>query len=293
MQALLVDSHAHLDHDRFSGEIDAILTRAWEAGVRAMLSIGIGEGPKFMDSALQIARHYNGRPNTPHIYVSAGVHPQEAAKCDTLALANLDALLAEPENIACGEIGLDFYHAENPPIDVQREAFREQMEVAARHKRPILIHCRPGTAFGPEQDAWEQTLAMLEQYWRPTGLGGVLHCFSGDANHATCALDLGFMISFAGNVTYPSAGALRDVAKTIPADRLLVETDCPFLAPMPDRGKRNEPAFVTRTAALLADLRGLPAEELAMLTTTNFFRFFGLTANGERQDAEDTGRLRP
>lgn len=273
---MLVDSHAHLDHARYAEDRDLILTRAWEAGVRTILSIGIGDGPSTMDGALQLARAYRDKPGIPRIYATAGIHPQEAAQADTLALANLDALLAEPEVLACGEIGLDFYHDDNPPVDVQRKAFTAQMELAARHEKPIVIHCRPGAAFGSEQDAWEQTLALLEEHWAPTRRGGILHCFSGTAEQAERALRIGFLISFAGNATYPSAGELRHVAATLPPDRILVETDCPFLAPVPDRGKRNEPAFVARTAETLALARGISTEELAELTTANFFRLFGM-----------------
>ncbi len=271
---MLVDSHAHLDHTRFAEDRDLLLARAWEAGVRTILSIGIGDGPSSMDAALTLARAYRGKPLTPRIFATAGVHPQEAAQCTALALANLDALLDEPEVLACGEIGLDFYHEENPPVEVQREAFRAQMELAAGHRKPIVIHCRPGTAFGEDADAWEQTLAMLEEHWQPTGLAGILHCFSGDRAQAERALALGFLVSFAGNLTYPSAGALREVAAQVPADRLLVETDCPFLAPAPDRGKRNEPAFAARTAETLARLRGLSPEALGAQTTANFNRLF-------------------
>ncbi len=274
MTNLLVDSHAHLDHSRFAEDLDLVLARAWEAGVRTILSIGIGDGPSSMDGALRLAREYRGKPRTPRIFATAGVHPQETAQCDALALANLDALLDEPEVLACGEIGLDFYHAENPEVEVQREAFRAQMELAGRHGKPIVIHCRPGEAFGPEADAWEQTLGMLEEYWGPAGLGGILHCFSGDRAQAERALRLGFLISFAGNLTYPSAGALREVARRVPAERLLVETDCPFLAPMPERGKRNEPALVAKTAEILASVRGISPEELARQTSENFGRFF-------------------
>ena len=273
---LLVDSHAHLDHAAFAEDCDAVLARAAAAGIGTILAIGIGDGPSTMDRALSLARSQRDKPGAPRILVTAGVHPQEAAQCDTLALANLEALLEEPEAIACGEIGLDFYHADNPPIAVQREAFRAQMEVAARRARPIVIHCRPGTAFGTDQDAWEQTLAMLEEHWRPTGLGGILHCFSGDLAQAERALGLDFLISFAGNLTFPSAGALRAIAAQLPLGRLLVETDCPFLAPMPDRGKRNEPAWVVRTAELLAELRGISPAALAEQTTANFYRFFHL-----------------
>ena len=273
---MLTDSHAHLDHARYAEDRDFVLARAWEAGVRTILSIGIGEGPSSMDGALRLARDNRGKPQMPVIYASAGVHPQDAAVCDSLALANLDALLDEPEVIACGEIGLDFYHPENPPIETQREAFRTQMELAAAHGKPILIHCRTGTAFGPDADAWEQTLAMLEQHWAPTGLGGILHCFSGDRAHAERALSLGFLISFAGNLTYPASEPLRKIAQSLPLDRILVETDCPFLAPVPERGKRNEPALMQHTAELLAQLRGLAPDELARHTTANFHRLFHL-----------------
>jgi TatD DNase family protein len=239
-----------------------------------MLSIGIGDGPATMHQALELARSYAHRPNTPQIWVSAGIHPQEAALADQATLDKLASLLAEPEVIACGEIGLDYHHDENPPREVQQRAFCEQMEIAATRPLPILIHCRPGTAAGPGADAWADTLAMLEQHWQPTGLGGVLHCFSGEPQHVRRALDLGFLISFAGNLTYPSAAPLREIARTLPLTSLLVETDGPFLAPVPDRGKRNEPAFVTRTAAQLATLHGITADELAAKTSENFARLF-------------------
>ncbi len=273
----LVDSHAHLDHERFADDRDGVIARAWAAGVRTILSIGIGDGPSSMDRALMLLREQKALPNTPTMFATAGVHPQEAAQLDGLALANLDALLDEPEVVGCGEIGLDFYHDDNPPVDTQRKAFLAQMELAAAHRKPIVIHCRPGAAFGPDQDAWEQTLAMLEQHWRPTGLGGILHCFSGGQAQAERALRLGFLVSFAGNVTYPSAAPLREIAAALPLDRILVETDCPFLAPTPDRGKRNEPALVVRTAETLAALRGIQPETLAAQTTANFRRLFGLT----------------
>ncbi len=273
----MIDSHAHLDHERFDEDRELMLGRAWEAGVRGILSIGIGDGPKSMDRALMLLRGLKGKPKTPEIWATAGVHPQDAAQWDTLALANLDALLDEPEVVGCGEIGLDFYRDSNPPAEVQREAFRAQMELALAHRKPIVIHCRPGTAFGPDEDAWDRTLSMLEEHWKPSGLRGILHCFSGEQAHADRALALDFCLSFAGNATYPSAGALREVARRIPDDNLLVETDCPFLAPMPDRGKRNEPAFVARTAALVAELRGVAPERLAEQTEANFRRLFGLT----------------
>ena len=251
-----------------------MLDRAWAAGVRGMLSIGIGDGPATMHHALDLARAYANRPSTPKIWVSAGIHPQEASAADRAALDKLGTLLAEPEVIACGEIGLDYYHGDNPPRAIQQHVFREQMEIAAARKRPILIHCRPGSAAGPDADAWADTLALLEEHWRPTGLTGVLHCFTGEPEHARRALDLGFLISFAGNLTYPSASPLREIARVLPLASLLVETDAPFLAPIPARGKRNEPALMTHTAAQLAELHGLAPEELAAQTTGNFSRFF-------------------
>ncbi len=271
---MLVDSHAHLDHERFAPDRDLLLARAWDAGVRTILSIGIGDGPATMQEALHLARSYRDRPGVPRIFATAGVHPQEAGDCDAAALRKLDGLLREPEVLACGEIGLDYYHQDNPPVEVQREAFRAQMELAARRRKPIVIHCRPGHAFGTEADAWEQTLSMLEEHWRPSGLSGVLHCFSGDGAQARRALELGFLLSFAGNLTYPGAAALREVAASLPADRYLVETDCPFLAPAPERGKRNEPALVRRTAELLAQVRGVSLPALAEQTSENFHRLF-------------------
>ena len=288
---MLIDSHAHLDHERFREDRDLVLARAWDAGVRTILSIGIGDGPATMDGALALARAYRDRPGLPRIFATAGVHPQEAGDCDDAALTKLDGLLAEPEVLACGEIGLDYYHNDNPPVEVQREAFRAQMEVAARHRKPIVIHCRPGQAFGMEADAWEQTLTMLEEHWRSTGLGGILHCFSGDRAQAKRALALGFLISFAGNLTYPSAAPLREIAAAIPPDGYLVETDCPFLAPSPERGKRNEPALVRRTGELLAQVRGISLPALAEHTSENFHRLFHRTSSPPAAAGEPSARV--
>ena len=274
LSGALTDSHIHLDHTRYDEDREAVLDRAWAAGVRGMLAVGIGDGPSTMHQALDLARAYCRRPETPRIWASAGVHPQEAALADRAALEMLDGLLSQPEVIACGEIGLDYYHDENPAREVQRRVFSQQMEVAASRGRPVLIHCRPGMAAGPDADAWADTLALLEAEWRPTGLGGVLHCFTGEPEHARRALDLGFLISFAGNLTYPSAALLRETARSVPLTSLLVETDGPFLAPVPDRGKRNEPAFVARTVARLAESRGMEIAELAAETSKNFHRFF-------------------
>jgi TatD DNase family protein len=277
---LLIDSHAHLDSERYSEDRAAMLTRAWEAGVGTVLAIGIGEQAAGMDGALAICREFNPKSNQntshrakfPRLYASAGVYPHNTPEADDAAMAKLDSLLAEPEVIACGEIGLDYYH-EGAPHPVQRQGLIKQLEIAAARKRPILIHCR-GT--NESTDAWDDLLVVLEAHWRPTGLGGVMHCFGGGWEQARRSLDLGFLVSFAGNLTYPKAQPLRDVAARIPLDGILVETDAPWLSPSPDRGKRNEPAFVTRTAHTLAGLREVSDEEIASATTKNFRRLFRL-----------------
>jgi TatD DNase family protein len=269
---LLIDSHAHLDSERYADDRASMLARAYDAGVGAVLSIGIGEGPKEMRQALDLCRQFNGQPGMPRLYASAGIYPHNTPEADDAAWAKLDSLLAEPEVIACGEIGLDYYH-EGAPHDVQRAGLVRQLEIAAARKRPILIHCRPKDG---ATDAWDHLLLTLDTYWRHTGLGGIMHCFGGDWEQARRSLDLGFLVSFAGNLTYPKAEPLREVAGRLPLDAVLVETDAPWLTPAPDRGKRNEPAFITRTAATLAGLLGVSSEEIASATTQNFARLFRL-----------------
>jgi TatD DNase family protein len=271
---LLIDSHAHLDSERYADDRAAMLGRAWEAGVGAVLSIGIGEQAAGMGRALDICRQFNGQPGVPKLYASAGVYPHNTHELNEEVLGKLDSLLGEPEVIACGEIGLDYYH-EGAPREVQREGLVRQLEIAAARKRPILIHCR-GT--DETTDAWEDLFRVLEEHWRPTGLGGVMHCFGAGWEEARRSLDMGFLVSFAGNLTYPKAQALRDVAARMPLDGILVETDAPWLAPTPDRGKRNEPAWVVRTALVLAEASGRESDEIAVATTRNFFRLFQLSA---------------
>jgi TatD DNase family protein len=276
---LLIDSHAHLDNDRYAEDRAAMLARAYDAGVGTVLAIGIGEQAAGMDGALKVCREFNGQPNLPTLYASAGVYPHNTHEIDVAVLAKLDSLLAEPEVIACGEIGLDYYH-EGAPHDVQRAGLIKQLEIAAARKRPILIHCRPtGDGADGNMDAWDDLLLVLEEHWRHTGLGGVMHCFGAGWEQARQSLDLGFLISFAGNLTYPKAQPLRDVAARLPLDSVLVETDAPWLAPAPDRGKRNEPAWVVRTAATLAGLLGVEEQEVAHHTTKNFQRLFRLGAD--------------
>lgn len=269
---MLIDSHAHLDSPRYDEDRDALLGRAWAAGVRTVLSIGIGEGPDTMHRALELSREYAGKPQMPRIFASAGVHPHEAQLCDEAALTKLNNLLQESEIIACGEIGLDYFY-DHSPREVQKEIFRKQMALAAIHKKPIIIHCRPSDN---STNAWDDTLALIEAEWAPKGLGGILHCFTGEWSHAKRAIDCGFLISFAGNITFPKAQLIRDAAVKVPLDHMLVETDAPFLAPVPNRGKRNEPAWVAGVAEKLAELRNLPVDEVASLTTENFHRFFSI-----------------
>lgn len=269
----MIDSHAHLDSPRYTEDREAMLTRAWEAGVGTILSIGIGEGPDEMHHALELSRKYANRPSTPRIFVSAGIYPHEGEKATTAALDKLDRLLAEPEVIACGEIGLDYFH-QGTPHDLQKTVFSQQMEIAAKRKAPILIHCRPSQ---DSEDAWDDTLKILESEWKPTGLGGILHCFSGSWEHARRGMDMGFLVSFAGNITFPKAAPIREVAGKIPLDNIVLETDSPYLAPIPNRGKRNEPAWVTEVARQIAKEKDLEPEVVASSTTNNFFRLFDLT----------------
>ncbi len=269
---MLIDSHAHLDSERYAEDRAAMLERAFEAGVGVVLSIGIGDGPAEMHQALKICRTFNGRPKMPRLYASAGVYPHSTPEIDDAVLSKLDGLLVEPEVVACGEIGLDYYH-EGAPRDVQRKALIGQLEIAAARKRSIVIHCRPKDGV---TDAWDHLFEVLEEHWRKTGLGGIMHCFSGGWEQARRSLDLGFLVSFAGNLTYPKAQPLRDVAARVPLGSLLVETDAPWLAPAPHRGKRNEPAMVAETARVLAGLLDVAEDEIGSATTKNFNRLFHL-----------------
>ncbi len=276
----LIDSHAHLDF--YTEDREKVIRRAYDAGVGTILAIGIGDGPAFMHQALEIAHASKGKPK---IFASVGIHPQEAACATTEALAKLATFAADPLCIAIGEIGLDYYHVENPEPSVQKQAFLAQMEIAAAAKKPILIHCRTSELASPqakerygEADAWEDLLTMIATHWVPAQIGGVMHCFSGTVEQARRSLDAGFYLSFAGNLTYPKAQSIRDAATMAPADRILIETDAPFLAPIPHRGKRNEPALVMHTAETLAGLRGISLEEMGLITTANFHRLFPTTA---------------
>jgi TatD DNase family protein len=250
---MFIDSHCHLDDKRFAEDLDAVIDRASAAGIDRMLSIGTGDGPPGIDCAVRIADRY------PQVYASIGVHPHDAAKATPQTFDDLRALSKHPKVIAFGEIGLD-YHYDFSPREVQREVFTEQLKLAAELALPIIIHTR---------EAWEDTIAALAEHWRGHG---IMHCFTGNAVQAQQALDLGFHLSFGGVITFKTAEEVRESARITPDDRLLIETDAPYLAPIPHRGKRNEPALMVETARKLAEIRNMTSERIADLTTRNFER---------------------
>jgi TatD DNase family protein len=256
----LIDSHAHLDFPQFDEDRPVMLARARAAGVQTILAIGSGPGPEKLDAAIPFAE------KNDWIYASIGTHPHESKDLTQAHLDQLVKLARHPKVIAWGEIGLDYFY-DHSPRETQAQAFRDQLALAAQEKLPIIIHCR---------DAWPDTLQILQDHWCVTGLGGILHCFTSTLEDAKRGLDMGFLISFAGNSTYPKASNLRDVAKALPLEKLLIETDSPFLAPQGFRGKRNEPAHVTEVAKVIATVRNLEPEEVASATAANFRRFFKL-----------------
>jgi TatD DNase family protein len=252
----LIDSHCHLDSPEFDNDREAVIERALEAGVEHLVAIGTGSGPPDLDAGVRLADKY------PAFYATVGVHPHDAAKAAPADLARLAGLLKLPKVVALGEIGLD-YHYDFSPRDVQKSIFIEQMAIAGAARKPIVIHTR---------EAWDDTLALIEQYWKPYGIPGIMHCFSGGPGEAQRALDLGFYLSFGGIVTFPKAVDVQAAAQQAPRDRILVETDAPYLAPVPKRGKRNEPALVVHTARKLAELRGEAYQDLCRTTSENFHR---------------------
>jgi TatD DNase family protein len=268
---MFVDSHAHLDGKQFDSDREQVIARAREAGVQILVAIGNGDGPPQLDAGVQLAEQYS------FMYATIGVHPHEARLASEDSYLELERLARHPKVIAWGEIGLDYYY-DHSPRDTQKEVFLRQMELAAAAKLPIVIHCRPSDN---SEDAWQDCLQLIEDQWAPKGIGGILHCFTGTWAHAKRAIDVGFMISFAGNLTFPKAQQIRDAALEVPLERILIETDCPYLAPIPYRGKRNEPAYVKETARQLGVLRGMSAEEIGELTSSNFYNFFKISETDE------------
>ncbi len=250
----LIDSHCHLDSPEFDADRDAVVERALEVGVEQMLGIGTGSGPPDLEAGIRLAEKYAA------FLATVGVHPHDAAKASAADFRRLAGFLSHPKVVAVGEIGLD-YHYDFSPREVQKAVFIEQMEIAAAARKPIVIHTR---------EAWDDTIALLEQHWRRHGIAGIMHCFSGGPVEARRALDLGFYLSFGGIVTFPKALDVQAAAKDAPAARILIETDAPYLAPVPKRGKRNEPALVVHTARKLAELRGVSVDDVSRMTSENF-----------------------
>jgi TatD DNase family protein len=251
----LFDTHAHLHFPGFDDDREAVLARARDAGVRRMVTIGTDA--ETTRAALALAER------EPDVWATAGVHPHDAADSDEAALAEVERLAAERRVVAIGEIGLDFFRNLSPH-ETQERVLRRFVALARRLGKPVVVHCR---------DAHIETLAILAEE-RVAEVGGIMHCFSGDVEIARRCLDLGLLISLAGPVTYPNARALPEVARFVPGDRLVIETDCPFLPPQGYRGKRNEPAYLILTAARVAELRGEPVDTLARRTTENARRLF-------------------
>jgi TatD DNase family protein len=265
----LIDSHAHVDVSDFDADRDAMLARAQSAGVGTLLAIGNGPEIEKLGAAVPYAEAH------AWIYAAIGIHPHEARHATPAHYAELDHLARHPRVIAWGEIGLD-YHYDHSPRDIQSQVFRHQLGQARVARKPIVIHCR---------DAWADCLKILDHDWRSSGLGGIFHCFAGTLEEAKLGMDMGFLVSFAGNVTYPKAQNLRDVAREIPLDRLLIETDSPFLAPVPHRGRRNEPANVAEVARTIGNVRNLPADEIAAATADNFRLLFAMDRISNRERA--------
>jgi len=261
----LIDSHAHVAVSDYDADREEMLQRAQAAGVGTILAIGNGPEIEKLGAAVTHAESHDW------VYASAGIHPHEAKLATEAHYDELERLARHPRVIAWGEIGLD-YHYDHSPRDVQARVFREQLELARAAKRPVIIHCR---------EAWPDCLSTLDEDWRGSGMGGIFHCFTGTLEQARQGIEMGFLISFAGNVTYPKAQNLRNVAREIPMDRLVIETDSPFLAPQPHRARRNEPAYVVEVARTIANVRNLPPSEVAEVTAANFRRFFGLHSPGQ------------
>ncbi|MBA2621576.1 MAG: TatD family hydrolase [Acidobacteria bacterium] len=258
---IFVDSHCHIDGEAYDADRNEVLKRADEAGVRLMLTIGTGN-PNSSDfvRAVACAEKYE------NVFAAVGVHPHDAKEYDDAAENHLIELVKKSEKVvAWGEIGLDFHYEHSPRV-VQKAVFRRQIVVAKKLDLPIIIHSRAADA--------ETVEILLDVCSVENFRGGVMHCFGGTAETAKQLMEIGFLISFAGNVTFKKAENLREAARAVPLEKLLIETDCPYLAPVPVRGKRNEPMYVVETAKFLADFYGVELEEMARQTTQNFLDFF-------------------
>ena len=266
-----VDSHCHLDDQQFDADRNEVMQRAREAGLKYILSIGTGDGPPDLECAIRMADRH------PFVFATVGIHPNDAEKADSSAFEDLRSLLRHHKVKALGEIGLDYHWG--VPKEAQMPLFMAQLELASELRMPVVIHTR---------EAWDDTLSVLRNFWARTGLPCVMHCFTGTADQARECLDLGFFLSFGGVTTFPKAAEIREAARITPATRYLIETDSPYLAPIPHRGKRNEPAFVVHTAKVIAEIRGVPLSQLAEETTTNFERIFGLNPQTDKATSSES-----
>ncbi len=251
-----IDAHCHLEDDAFGDDLDAVIARAYAAGVQAMVTAGADLASS--RAALAIAEKYD------RVYAAVGIHPENAETCDEAALAELRTLARHPKVVAIGEIGLDFHYADGAPHAAQELALTAQLDLAQDLGKPVVLH---------DRDAHAELMELLQR--REGRPGGMLHCFSGGSVMARQAIDLGFYISVAGNITFPNARTLREVVRALPLGHILVETDAPYLAPQPRRGRRNEPAFVALTGAHLAELLNLDLAVLQETVRQNSRALFG------------------
>lgn len=257
---MFIDSHAHIDGPEFDADRDEVIQRAHNAGVSIILNVGTGDPHS---GVLERAAQFGSQHKS--IYTAIGTHPHDASKYNQAAEDTIRALLTTNDRmVAWGEIGLDF-HYDNSPRALQLEAFRSQLRAAGRLNSPVIIHTR---------EAEDETINLLREEYANTSRKGVFHCFTGTSSLAEQALELGFFISFSGILTFKKASDLRATAKLVPLDRLLIETDCPYLAPIPYRGKRNEPAYVVEVAKCLAELHQVSIDEISRVTTRNFGQLF-------------------
>lgn len=261
MNLSLTDSHAHLDSEDYAEDLDAVVARAREAGVERIVLVGLWRSEGSFGNALELSARDPGL-----FSATAGVHPHDAARVPAADWATLERLAHDPRVVGIGETGLDF-HYDHSPRPVQIEAFRRSIALAKASGKPVVVHVR---------EADEACAKVMGDEGIPPA-GGVIHCFTGNWERARAYLDLGLHISIAGVVTFRTADDLREAVRRIPLDRLLIETDCPYLAPVPHRGKRNEPAYVVRTAEKMAELKDLSTSELARVTSENASRLFGLS----------------
>ncbi|HEV8588109.1 MAG TPA: TatD family hydrolase [Pyrinomonadaceae bacterium] len=259
---MFVDSHCHIDGPEYDADRKDVIARALAAGVTTMLNVGTGDPHSgAFERAVELAEKH------PEIYCAIGVHPHDAKLFDDAAEQRLTSLAKQSSRVvAWGEIGLD-YHYDHSPGDVQRKVFRRQLRIARELNVPVVIHSR---------EADGDTIAILRAELSGYERAGVMHCFGGSLRMAHEAIELGLLISFAGNLTFKKAEDLREIARQLPLDRLLVETDCPYLTPVPFRGKRNEPARVVETAKCLAELKEAEVDEIGRVTSANFAKLFGV-----------------